>query len=238
MAISIKRKSQMILGFMLLFFICVGCTYKSDDSYQPTVDNSAPAEFEPNIVLEQNPEKENTKNYMFFGTWILSEVVLKTAGYSDDITKNQEVIPFEVEDYIGQEIEFTPLYVRIDDEKCLDPQYTIKVITSDEYQALGAFHRTTENDLFAGKPYFPSATQFFLQFKENEIDESFEYITINYDYFDYRHMSLDEILIEIDKDPNLEHYFNPLGRGFLLLDDDIMLVGTWGKIILAYKVND
>ena len=41
--------------------------------------------------------------------------------------------------------------------------------------------------------------------------------------------------IAFENDPDYENIIVPLGVQCVLLNDETMLVGMWGKIILAYK---
>lgn len=63
-------------------------------------------------------------------------------------------------------------------------------------------------------------------------------ITFEFDELQRFYDTPGEVQAKLDENPHLEKYVNPVGGDILLLNEDTMLIGTWGKIILARRVAD
>lgn len=172
------------------------------------------AEVEAVAEVENAVEVEDAVD--IYGVWYLERVVLRSNMYSDDIEKNGEIIPVDVGDYLGWEIEYAPDFFRIGDKIYDNPSYTFDEVSVDDIEIGGKF-RLTDN--------FPGVIEFLI--KENvELDSS--------DAYDY----LGDVLL-LHYDISFEPYQHiPVGSRGIMLNHDMMLIGTWGKIILAHRVQE
>lgn len=162
---------------------------------------------------DKNEKLDSTNNEEskpeIFGTWSLEKIVLKSEAY--DGTSKEALGGIDEEDYVGLELEFTDKYLRLGEEKFLYPKYILEYMTVAEY-----------ND--CGKYKLPSTYGVIL---DQNIDIA------NSEKYEW----LSEIPLKFYQANFDEDYFIPVGTQVVVLNNDIMLVGIWGKIILARRVK-
>ena len=199
--------------WLLVFLSCTSIIIYTGCAKQEYQTNSK--EDRENIEsMHQERQQDSNDEYNFFGVWSLDSIVLKSEMYSDDISKNGEIIPVDVEDFLGYELEYNSQFLRIREEKYDDPEYTLIYQTVDKYEEGGKFRLTVG---------FPS----FHEFIENEN------IKINgMEEYDY----LGDIPLQIYDVSFIQEYHIPVGSQLVVLNDDMILIGVWGKIILAHRV--
>jgi len=165
------------------------------------------------IIIGEGVDTQVGEVLPIYGVWILEQVVLRSEMYSDDITKNGEIIPVDVEDYLGYEVEYAVDFFRLGETTYLNPIYTQSTTTVDNYEEGGRF-RLTDN--------FPSIQEFF-EDKKIELDGIEDYVYLG---------DFPLIRFDVGVDPHI-----PVGSKCVVLNTDTILVGTWGKIILASRVT-
>jgi hypothetical protein len=139
----------------------------------------------------------------------LEKVVLKSEAY--DGTSKEALGGIDEEDYVGLELEFTDKYLRLGEDEFPDPEYILEYLTVTEY-----------ND--GGKYILPDIFSFIQ-------DESINIVNRE------KYKSLSEVPLKFYQAKFKEDYFIPVGTQVVMLNNDTMLVGIWGKIILAYRVK-
>lgn len=241
---GINELKRITPSLLIILFLVVLTMFRlnSDTVVQENIKNMDFSDTNQSLYDINDPVKSNF-NYAessdFFGVWSLDKVVLRSNMYSDDIIKNGEIIPFDVEDYLGYELEYSSNSFRLGDDIYLKPEYVLDHISLREFDFEGYFDRT---------PNFPSALELI------EIENIYLDGAQDYDYLDdiplqslrvesfegteyFKDLPYGQIEIEVEKKPILKKYFNPVGRNCLLLNKNTMLVGSWGKIILAHRVE-
>lgn len=154
-------------------------------------------------------DSEEESDIEIFGIWNLEKVVLKSEAY--DGTSKEALGGIDEEDYVGLELEFADKYLRLGEDEFLNPEYILEYMKVPEY-----------ND--GGKFRLPS----FYEFIENE--------NINIVNSE-KYKSWSELPLKFYQVKFKEDYFIPVGTQVILLNNDTMLVGIWGKIILAHRVK-
>ena len=114
-------------------------------------------------------------------------------------------------------MEYAPTFFRFGDQICREPEYATDYISVASYISSGVFERT-----------YPSFHSFIGE-KGIEIDGEGEY--------KYLDIPLLRFEITFSEDLIAERIFPPIGTQCVLLNNDNILVGTWGKILLAQRVS-
>jgi hypothetical protein len=159
-------------------------------------------------------DKMDTENKVesgieIFGRWDLEKVVLKSKAY--DGTSKEALGDIDEVDYVGLELEFTDKYLRLGEDEFPNPEYILEYMTVAEYNEGGKYILP---DIFS-----------FIQ------DESINIINRE------KYKSLSEVPLKLYQAKFKEDYFIPVGTQVVMLNNDTMLVGIWGKIILAHRVK-
>ena len=225
-----------IVFLILPVVLLAGCAAALDSEYQEPdagvaqeqeITSIPPAQFpsEPPFPEESAPPLESEKNFppkpeehAFFGTWKLESIVLVSYDYEElrHGINNIGGRRYYEEDYLGYEVEYAPHYFRFGDEVYLNPEYRLSDFPADEYIFNGSLHFS---DFYA-----------FIEEHEISIDRADEFETID-------DIPLAYFTVDYKEDEEYsEHRFVPVGRGCILLRKDTMLVGGWGKIILARRM--
>ena len=162
---------------------------------------------------DNNEKLDSTNNeesrVEIFGVWRLEKIALKSAAY--DGTSKEALGGIDEEDYVGLELEFTDKFLRLGNDKFLNPEYTLEYMKVPEY-----------ND--GGKFRLPDVYGFIH-------DENISIVNRE------KYKSLSEVPLKLYQAKFKEDYFIPLGTQVVVLNNDTMLVGIWGKIILARRVK-
>jgi hypothetical protein len=159
------------------------------------------------------------EEHLFFGTWRFECIVLESYDYEElrHGIKNFGGRRYYEEDYLGYEVEYSSNYYRFGDRVVINPEYILYDFLLYDYIVNGSFHFS---DFHA-----------FIEKYGISIDRAGEYESID-------DIPLTYFVVRIDD--YAEYYtdegFAPLGMGCILLNKDTMLVGAWGKIILALRV--
>lgn len=185
--------------------------YKSDGKRSECLAEQVPKDISKAVKREIYGEND------FYGVWHIDKAVLQSKMYAGttqdgDFEKNL----YDPEDYIGLEVEYDPEYFRLGSERYNSPEY---VFTS----------RTVKDVNDGGKFYNPDIYEFLL-------DESIEVIHANH-YDSLAEVPLLQIEIRFSKEVSYDNYdFIPVGTQCIILDEDTMLIGLWGKSLLAHRI--
>ena len=152
----------------------------------------------------------------FYGTWRIEKVALVSDMYTGTTLDGDfEENLYDSEDFLGYELEYTDRYFRIGDKKYNNPEYVI------EYETVGAIDR--------GIKARPVDLDTFLAREEilvnNEEDYTGETLLLRFDV-DFA----DEVSYG-------KYNFIPVGTQCILLNEDAMIVGIWGKTLLARRIE-
>lgn len=150
-----------------------------------------------------------------FGTWRMDEVAVISTLY--ERTPPGAYIKFyDSADYIGLELEYTPQMMRLGEEEYESPAYQIQYDT-----VLGIDHE-------GGRPRFEPHLHDYLLDKGIEVkamENPLDPMVIKF-------------FVEFEGKVSYGEYpFIPVGAACILLNDDTMLVGVWGKLLLAHRVE-
>ncbi len=192
-------------------FMIAGCANISNINAQVSSKNISVTE-----QVNETPE-QSKEEYDFQGVWRIDEVVLTSEMYTGTTKDgNLEEDLYNPEDYIGIEIEYSTNSFRLGDRIYDNPEYIVKYVSVEDFQNGGKFRLPDVYSLIEEK-----------QIKVNKSDE-------------YNSLS-ETLLLRFDitftDDVQYETYsFIPIGTQCVLLNNDTMLIGIWGKILLAHKV--
>ena len=162
---------------------------------------------------DKNEKLDSTNNeesrLEIFGVWCLEKIALKSDAY--DGTSKEALGGIDEEDYVGLELEFTDKFLRLGKDKFLNPEYTLEYMTVTKY-----------ND--GGKFRLPDVFGFIHDENINIVNRK-------------KYKSLSEVPLKFYQAKFKEDYFIPVGTQVVVLNNDTMLVGIWGKIILARRIK-
>lgn len=200
-----KHKKTILL--VIITFMIAGCANISNINFLKNTFISKQV----NEGSEQSKEGRD-----FWGVWRIDEVVLTSEMYTGTTKDGDlEVDLYDPEDYIGMEVEYSFDFFRFEDQIYDNPEYIVKYVSVEEFQNGGDFRLPDLYGLIEEK-----------QIKVNKSDE-------------YNNLSETPLLcFDIAFASNVQYdiySFVPIGTQGVLLSNDTMLIGVWGKILLAHK---
>lgn len=151
----------------------------------------------------------------FYGTWRIEKVAMVSDMYTGTTLDGDfEENFYDSEDFLGYELEYTDRYFRIGDKKYKNPEYVM------EYETVDAIDR--------GIKARPVGLYTFLAREEilanNDQDYTGETLLLRFDV-DFA----DEVSYG-------KYNFIPVGTQCILLNENAMIVGIWGKTLLARRL--
>lgn len=150
----------------------------------------------------------------FYGTWYIEKVATVSKMYTGTtLDGDLEGYLYDTEDFLGHELEYTERYFRLGDMKYKNPEYEIKHDTVEGVQSGGNFRPDI---------YTLIAEEGIKINNEEEYDSETSLLWFNVD-FPY------EVSYE-------KYDFIPVGTQCILLNEDTMIVGIWGKVLLARRI--
>ena len=203
--------SKIVVIVVLVCFITCGCEKNTPESY---FEESTPFEVSDKII--QDVSMEETK--ILYGEWKIDRTVLESTMYTGtSVDGDFENNIFDPEDYVGYILRYSEESFSLGDVEYVNPCYLVREIAVGEYNEGGAFRDPDLLTLIA----------------EEEIEVERNAISPN--------MSQARLLwvdVTFDYETNyLDYCFIPVGTQVVLLNYDTMLVGVWGKILLAYRIQ-
>ncbi len=153
-----------------------------------------------------------------YGEWEIERAVLESDMYTGtSMDGDFENNIFNPEDYVGYTIKYSEESFSLGDMEYSNPRYMTSEITVGEYNEGGVFRNPDLYTLMA----------------EEEIEvEKGENIS------DLSQVLLAHIDVKFDYEAKyLEYSFIPVGTQIVLLNRDTMLIGVWGKILLAHRIS-
>ncbi len=228
---GISRKCKKFVSTVLMFSCCVsfiGCgranVLEQSESYEIMTEQRSIEETEGVILIK--PEVEKDKEEMFeifsceklYGTWKIDSAVLISDIYTGT-TKDGVLAEdlYNPDDYKGFELEYAETYFRLGEETYKNPLYSVEVRSIED---IGYYDGHFRNPTLEG----------FIMEQQIKV----------YNETDCPWLALVELptfRVEFDDKVSYEQYdFIPMGRVVTLLNDDTMLVGDWGRVVIAYRV--
>lgn len=189
--------------------------------YDTVVKNTPESVYEGNISAktgEVSTENEGMEAVdLLYGEWKIEWAVLESDMYTGtSMDGNFECDLFAPEDYVGYTLKYSEESFSLGDVEYSNPCYVTSEITVEEYNEGGFFRNP---DLYT-------------LIEEEEIEvEKWNNIS------DLSHAALMKIEVKFDYETDyFEYHFIPVGTQAVLLNHDTMLIGIWGKILLAHKM--
>ncbi|MDE7222161.1 MAG: hypothetical protein K2O34_00085 [Acetatifactor sp.] len=152
------------------------------------------------------------------GEWQIDRAVLKSDMYTGTLLDGDfEDNLFDPEAFVGYTLRYSEESFSLGDVVYANPCYLVSEITIGEYNEGGGFRNP---DLFTLIAEEGIAVEGYVidshlsQARLIQVDVTFDYET---DYLDYS--------------------FIPVGTQAVLLNHDTMLIGVWGKILLAHRIQ-
>lgn len=167
------------------------------------------------VSMSGSEKKKDVEEYPFFGTWRIEKVAVISEMYTGTTLDGvSEEDLYDSEDFLGYELEYTPQYFRIGDEKYKVSEYVVSYESVDGFNNGGKFW-----------PYLYT----FIEKEEIKINNMEDYTP-------------ETLLMQFDVNftgqvSYGQYNFIPIGTRCVLLNDDTMIVGTWGKTLLARRVE-
>ena len=202
--------------FLFLFVITItsmSCNQKSFYTEAETSNNITELSDITEEVSIDHDEESNTdrdiENLKIYGTWSLDKIILSSKDYIGEKNWGDGHI-FNEKQYVGYEIEYTPEYFRLGEQKFSSPMYEVSDIKFYNFNDNGDFEQP---DLYE-----------FVKKEEIKIHKMDEYENMD-------DIPLDYFLVSFE-----ENNFIPVGTQCVLLNENTMLVGVWGNVILAHRI--
>lgn len=222
MDISKNRIKALVMGLCVCIFIHTGCAdttrnipEKNDDSVSNMTLDTNPE----NNILETDDDSTSDKLLQdIYGVWEIEKVAVISemyAGTSLDGDFEENLV--DTADYIGYELEYTSDTFRLGENVYDNPAYFLDYLTIKEY-----------ND--GGKYILPDVYGFITNEGIHVYNED-NYESLSDAQIKRYQISFDEAV------KYGEYHFIPVGTQVVLLNETTMLVGAWGKILLAYKIS-
>lgn len=167
---------------------------------------------------DYNMEETNMNDETnFYGIWHIDKVVLQSRMYTGTARDGDfEENLYDPEDYIGMEVEYNSEYFRLGSERYNSPEYIFT-------------NRTVKDINDGGKFCDPDIYEFIL-------DEKIEVVNADH-YNSLTEVPLLQIEVRLSKEVSYGDYdFIPVGTQCIILNEDTMLIGIWGKILLAHRI--
>lgn len=161
-------------------------------------------------IKTANAEKE-----LFYGTWRIEKVAMVSDMYTGTALDGDfEENLYDPEDFLGYELEYTERYFRLGDVKYKNPEYVMKYETVD---AIDRGIKSKPVDIYT----FLAREEILANNKEDYTGETL-LLRFNVDFAD-----------EVSYG---KYNFIPVGTQCILLNEDAMIVGIWGKTLLAQRI--
>lgn len=157
---------------------------------------------------------EDADRKPFYGTWHIEKVAMISKMYTGTTLDGcDEEDLFDSEDLIGYELEYTDRYFRIGDNKYKNPEYEIEHKAVERVQSGGIFRPDIYTLIAEEKIRINNEEEYDSETLLLWFDVDFPY-EVSYGKYD----------------------FIPVGTQCILLNEDTMIVGTWGKVLLARRI--
>ncbi len=166
---------------------------------------------------ELTPEEKSVDNKNIYGTWVIEKAVLWSEMYTGT-TKDgvDEEDLYNPEDYIGYELEYSDEFFRLGDKKYENPQYVENYVTLEDFNDGGRFKTPTVYDV---------------------IDN--EQIQVGNGETNVLETEVMMCIVDFEGETEYNGYsFIPVGTEIVLLNEDVMLVGVWGEILIARRIRE
>lgn len=196
----------------------------NQQSFYPEVETANNITELSNIVEEVSSAYNESKNtyqesssdwdiekLKIYGTWSLDKIILSSKDYIGEKDWGDGHI-FNEKQYVGYEVEYTPEYFRLREQKFFSPMYSVSEFKFYDFNNNGNFK-------------YPDLYEVVKKegIKVNKMEE----------YEDMGDIPLAYFLVMFE-----ENNFIPVGTQSVLLNENTMLVGVWGDVILAHRVEE
>ena len=184
--------------------------------------NAPESGYEGNLTIKTGdifPENAGMEGADFLsGEWEIERAVLESDMYTGtSMDGDFENNIFDPEGYVGYTLKYSEESFSLGDVEYSNPCYMTSEITVEEYNQGGDFRNPDLYTLIAEE-------EMEVEKGENISDLSqalLAYIDVKFDY----------------ETKYLEYSFIPVGTQIVLLNRDTMLIGVWGKILLAHRIS-
>ncbi len=155
---------------------------------------------------------------ILYGEWQIDRAVLKSNMYTGtSLDGDFENNIFDPEDYVGYILRYSEESFSLGDVEFANPSYLVSEITVAEYNEGGDFRNPDLYTLIA----------------EEEIEVGGAENTLN-----LSQVKLMRIDVKFDYETNYQDYpIIPVGTQAVLLNSNTMMIGVWGKVLLAYRIQ-
>jgi len=227
---DIKREN--ILKYLFVFFVCtllmltlVGCSEKNGklSNDENLLLEQETEEIKDNVDLSESKvnttdgmtddtslvdeENINENGMLIFGEWKLLEIALVSEGFDD--LSSEVYSNFDFDKYLNTIITFSDMYIEISNEKYNRPKYVTGETTLTDYNSNGNYKSPDIYDFILSK----------------------DIIITNQDEYEW----LSQVPITNYTVTLPDNVYNPIVSYVLVLNNDTLLLGGWGKIFLAER---
>ncbi len=204
-------KQKMLFLFVVIVIICTSCNQQYSTTESANIADDIPITYSESMHNNQAPNGDlEIQKIELYGTWSLDKVILSSKNYVGEKNWGDGHI-FSEKQYVGYEVEYTPDYFRLGDQKFFSPMYKVSEFRFYDFNNNGDFENP---DLYE-----------FVKKEGVHIDKIEEYENMD-------DIPLTYFLVTLN-----ENNFIPVGDQCLLLNENIMLVGVWGDVILAHRLE-
>lgn len=158
-----------------------------------------------------------TQEYLY-GTWRIEKSVLKSEMYTGTtLDGGSEEDLYDPKDYIGLELEYSPQLMRLGTAEYAQPKYSVEEESIESINSGGDFKTPDIYGLIADEEI-----PIFNEEAYNSITDAL--VTI--------------VKIDFEYEVAYDGYdFIPVGTQVILLNEDTMLLGLWGEILMAHRIK-
>lgn len=223
MAIKTSKvyRRQVIIFILIVFIVTLLCGCNTEKHMNENSSHEGDNQSKIELVNEDseiNPEGESikvdevgtqTNDVVILGKWYLERIALKSENF-DDVSP-EAYDNFDYDTYVGEILEYGQDIIKIGESSYLNPSYVLEMTNTSDYSDGGIFKSPTLAGLILSEEIYVSDSE-------------------NYEW-------LSEVPIMQYKITLNAEVFNPLISSVLVLNEDTILVGTGGKIILATRIH-
>lgn len=203
--------NKLVVIVVLACLITCGCQPSTSENI-----NEARMSIEVDENLSQDAKIEVKK--VLYGEWLIDRVALVSNMYTGtSLDGDYENNIFDPEDYVGYILRYSEESFSLEDVEFVNPNYLVSEITVGGYNEGGDFKNP---DLFT-----------LIAEEEIEIEGAANTLNLS-------QVKLMWIDVKFDYETSYQNYsFIPVGTQVVLLNSNTMMVGVWGKVLLAYRIQ-
>lgn len=203
------KKYNTFYARLTLAIACIICLVGCGSVEDNQNDNLAETTITNNLFSQES----------LYGTWRIDRAVLWSEMYTGTtLDGDLEENLYDPEDFMGYELEYSEDLFRLGTEEYIEPIYSVEKETIDDVNSGGGFKTTNIYKLIREEE---------IKVCNEEMSEKLSKVEVPVFQVDFAYEATYE-----------GYSFVPMGTQVVLLNEDTMLVGLWGEIMIAHKIDE